>query len=134
MPSPVARSTSPTRISTTRWPRSTKPNGRSGTRTTSSSDRAVPAMTIVQNPDAATLAGGVGSGGTLNRGLPAPARYGGPVAVYAVFALLIGLPLAMVLLQAIMPGLFAVDGTGGLVSVEPLARIFSSPSITASIL
>ncbi|MEW6630074.1 MAG: ABC transporter permease subunit [Pseudomonadota bacterium] len=89
-------------------------------------------MTMVQNPDAAALAGGVGS--ALNRAWPALARYGGPAVVYFVFTLLIGLPLALVLLQAVMPGLFAVDGATGLLSVEPLVSIFSSPSTAVSIL
>lgn len=89
-------------------------------------------MTMAHNPDAALR--GVGSGKVLGRGLPALARHGGPVVVYAVFALLIGLPLALVLLQAVMPGLFAVDGTTSLLSAEPLVRILSSPYIAASIL
>jgi len=87
---------------------------------------------MVQKLDAA--AGGIGSGGWTRRRPPALARLAGPLAVYAVFALLIGLPLALVLLQAVMPGLFAVDGAQGLFSAEPLARILSSPYITGSIL
>jgi len=91
-------------------------------------------MTMVQNRGAAALAGGIGASGWTRRRLPALARLGGPLAVYAVFALLIGLPLALVLLQAVVPGLFAVDGAQGLFSAEPLARIFSSPSVAGSIL
>ncbi|WP_189521366.1 ABC transporter permease subunit [Mesorhizobium sp. M1B.F.Ca.ET.045.04.1.1] len=87
---------------------------------------------MVQKFDAA--AGGIGAGGWARRRLSAPARLAGPLAVYAVFALLIGLPLALVLLQAVMPGLFAVDGAQALFSAEPLARIFASPSVAGSIL
>ncbi|WP_181182673.1 iron ABC transporter permease [Mesorhizobium sp. B3-1-9] len=89
---------------------------------------------MVQKFDAAAAVGGIGSSGWARGRLPALARLGGPLAVYAVFALLIGLPLALVLLQAVVPGLFAVDGAQGLFSAEPLARVFSSPYIAGSIL
>jgi iron(III) transport system permease protein len=91
-------------------------------------------MTVMQNPGAAALTGGVGFSGAVRSRIAMLARHGGPLAVYAVFALLIGLPLALVLLQAIMPGLFAADGSASLLSVEPLVRVFSSPSIAGSIL
>jgi iron(III) transport system permease protein len=61
-------------------------------------------------------------------------RYGGPAAVYAVFGLLIGLPLTLVLLQAVMPGLFAVGGGDWFLSLAPLARVFASPAIAGSVL
>jgi iron(III) transport system permease protein len=89
-------------------------------------------MTMVQKFDA--VAGGIGSSGWGRRRLPALARLGGPLAVYAVFALLIGLPLALVLLQAVMPGLFAIDRAQAFVSAEPLLRILSSSYVAGSIL
>jgi iron(III) transport system permease protein len=54
--------------------------------------------------------------------------------IYAVFALLIGLPLAMVLVQAIMPGLFDTRSASTALSLAPLTRVFSSPRIAQSIL
>lgn len=91
-------------------------------------------MTILQHGNAAAQARGVGAGPVRRRGLPVFARYGGPLAVYAVFALLIGLPLALVLLQAVMPGLFSSEGVDGSLSLAPLAGILSSPYIAGSVL
>jgi len=88
-------------------------------------------MTMVLNNRNAA-AGGVGFG-RLPR-LTALLRYGGPAAVYAVFGLLIGLPLALVLLQAVMPGLFAVGRTDWFLSLAPLERVFSSPAVAGSVL
>ncbi len=85
---------------------------------------------VLDNRNAA--AGGVGSGG-LPR-LAALARYGGPAAVYAVFGLLIGLPLCLVLLQAVMPGLFAPGRADWFLSFAPLARVFSSPYMAGSVM
>jgi len=51
-----------------------------------------------------------------------------------VFALLIGLPLALVLVQAVMPGLFAAQDGSSTLSFEPLARVFNSPHVAGSVL
>ena len=90
-------------------------------------------MAVLQHGGAASLARGAG--------LPGPAsllaglrRHGGALAVYAAFALLIGLPLACVLAQAILPGLFDPRQASGALSLEPLARIFSSPRMATSVL
>ncbi|UCI08234.1 ABC transporter permease [Mesorhizobium sp. B1-1-8] len=91
---------------------------------------AVPAATVSLT-NAAAPAGGIGK--LSRRRRPNFSRYVGPVAVCAVFTLLIGLPLALVLLQAVMPGLFTA-ATTGVFSLAPLARIFASPYIAGSIL
>ena len=143
-PSPAARPTSPTPISTMPWLPPTRLSGSSGTRTISSSDavvRAVPApvdwavlaMTSLQHSGAAALVG-VGTGKLRRGGLSTLVRGGGPFAVYAVFALLIGLPLALVLVQAVMPGLFAAQDASSALSLEPLAHVFNSPHVAGSVL
>jgi iron(III) transport system permease protein len=91
-------------------------------------------MTILQHTGAAASARGVGVGRLPRGGPSALVRRGGPFAVYAVFALLIGLPLAMVLVQAIMPGLFAAQDGSNTLSLEPLASVFSSPHVAGSVL
>ena len=55
-------------------------------------------------------------------------------AIYAVFFLLIGLPLAVVLLQAIFPDLFNPIARSWTFSLAPLARTFSSARVVESIL
>lgn len=91
-------------------------------------------MTILQHTGAAASARGVGAGKLPRGGLPALVRSSAPFAIYSVFALLIGLPLALVLVQAVMPGLFAAQGASNALSFEPLARVFSSPSVAGSVL
>ncbi|MBN8998751.1 MAG: iron ABC transporter permease [Rhizobiales bacterium] len=56
----------------------------------------------------------------------------GDAAVYLVFFLLIGLPLGIVLAQAVMPHLF--DGGTTDLSAAPLQRAFASPRVALSIL
>ncbi|TPK59956.1 iron ABC transporter permease [Mesorhizobium sp. B2-4-15] len=133
-PSPAAKPTSPTRISTMPWPPLTRASGSSGTRPTSSSDPAVREMTILQHSGAAAFARGAGARKPPLGRLSALTRYGGPFAVYAVFGLLIGLPLALVLVQAVMPGLFAAQDASNGLSFEPLARVFNSPYVAGSVL
>lgn len=91
-------------------------------------------MTIMLHTDAAASARGVGIGRLLQGGRSALSRCAGLFAIYAVFALLIGLPLALVLVQAVMPGLFAVQGGSNTLSFEPLARVFNSPHVASSVL
>ena len=91
-------------------------------------------MTILQHTGAAAFARGVGAGKLPRGGLPALVRSGGPFAIYAVFALLIGLPLALVLVQAVMPGLFAAQNASNSFSLEPLARVFNSSYVAGSVL
>lgn len=92
-------------------------------------------MAVIQHGGAAGMSRGAGTH------LPGPAslfaglhRHGGALAVYAAFALLIGLPLACVLAQAVLPGLFDPHQASSALSLEPLARIFSSPRMAASVL
>ena len=54
--------------------------------------------------------------------------------IYVVFALLIGLPLSAVLLQAVFPSLFALSGTSFSLDIEPLLRTIASPRAMQSIL
>jgi iron(III) transport system permease protein len=54
--------------------------------------------------------------------------------VYGLFALLVGLPLATVLLQAVLPALFDPHATGIAFSLDPLTRTFSSPRTAQSII
>ncbi|WP_181175691.1 ABC transporter permease subunit [Mesorhizobium sp. B2-3-4] len=91
-------------------------------------------MTILQHSGAAAFARGAGIGKRSQSRLSALARHGGPFAVYAVFALLIGLPLALVLVQAVMPGLFAARDASNDLSLEPLARVFNAPYVAGSVL
>jgi iron(III) transport system permease protein len=92
-------------------------------------------MTLLHQNDAVGFARGAGSTRPSFGGLPKLAQhYAGPLAVYVVFALLIGLPLTLVLAQAIMPGLFDPQSASGLLSIAPLVRLFSSPRIASSIL
>jgi iron(III) transport system permease protein len=91
-------------------------------------------MTTLQHTDAAASARGVGVGRLPRGGRPALLRCGGPFAIYVVFALLIGLPLASVLVQAVMPGLFAAQDGSSTLSFEPLARVFNSPHVAGSVL
>ena len=78
---------------------------------------------------------GVGRAGPFLAGTAAFARrHAGPLAVYGVFLLLIGLPLALVLAQAVLPGLFDPRQADGTASIAPLARLFASPRIAASTL
>jgi len=91
-------------------------------------------MTILQHTGAVAFARGVGAGKLPRGGLPALVRSSGPFAIYAVFALLIGLPLTLVLVQAVMPGLFATQGASNALSLEPLARVFNSSYVAGSVL
>ncbi len=91
-------------------------------------------MTSLQHSGAAALVRGVGTGKLRRGGLSTLVRGGGPFAVYAVFALLIGLPLALVLVQAVMPGLFAAQDASSALSLEPLAHVFNSPHVAGSVL
>lgn len=92
-------------------------------------------MTIFPHTGAAAVARGADvTKGRLRWGLPALVHASGPIAIYAVFALLIGLPLALVLVQAVVPGLFAARDADSTLSLEPLARVFNSPHVAASVL
>jgi iron(III) transport system permease protein len=53
--------------------------------------------------------------------------------VYGLFALLVGLPLTTVLLQAVLPALFDPHAAGIAFSLGPLQRTFSSPRAAQSI-
>ncbi|MET2829536.1 ABC transporter permease [Mesorhizobium shangrilense] len=88
----------------------------------------------MQHTDVAASARGVGTGRLLQGGRAVLVRCAGPFAIYAVFALLIGLPLALVLVQAVMPGLFAVQDGSNILSFEPLARVFNSAHVASSVL
>ncbi|HEY4200366.1 MAG TPA: iron ABC transporter permease [Devosiaceae bacterium] len=57
----------------------------------------------------------------------------GALPIYGLFALLIGLPLSTVLLQAVFPQLFALSGAGFVFSADPLIRTVSSPRALQSI-
>jgi iron(III) transport system permease protein len=93
-------------------------------------------MTVLQNfGSAATSVRGAGIGRLLPGRILA--RIGGlaaPVAIYTVFLLLIGLPLSLVLVQAIMPKLFDIQAASAVFSLGPLERAFASPRIVQSIL
>ncbi|QJP12502.1 iron ABC transporter permease [Starkeya sp. ORNL1] len=95
-------------------------------------------MAILQQHGAAAFSRGASSlGGVRLAGEGALAllcRAGGPLAIYAVFALLIGLPLALVLIQAIMPGLFDTRDASAALSLAPLAHALAEPRVTQSIL
>ena len=54
--------------------------------------------------------------------------------IYAAFFLLIGLPLALVLVQAILPGLFDTLSASAAFSLEPLQRTFGSLRVAISII
>ena len=54
--------------------------------------------------------------------------------IYFVFFLLIGLPLALVLVQAVLPGLFDPSAAGASLSLAPLERAFASSRVAVSIL
>ncbi len=54
--------------------------------------------------------------------------------IYAAFFLLIGLPLALVLVQAIPPGLFDTLSASAAFSLEPLQRTFGSLRVAISII
>jgi iron(III) transport system permease protein len=56
------------------------------------------------------------------------------IAIYAVFFLLIGLPLLVVLLQAVLPDLFNPVARSWAPSLAPLARAFGSARVLESIL
>lgn len=49
-----------------------------------------------------------------------------PLIIYAVFAMLLGLPLLLVLVQAVMPGLFDVTAPSMALSLGPLEKAFGS--------
>lgn len=59
---------------------------------------------------------------------------GAAMAVYVGFFVLIGLPLGLVLVQAVMPGLFDAGASDATLSSEPLRRAFASPRVLTSIL
>ncbi len=56
------------------------------------------------------------------------------VLVYAIFFLLIALPLALVLVQAVLPSLFDVGTSGWTFSLAPLRRTFGSSRVALSII
>ena len=58
----------------------------------------------------------------------------GALPILALFALLIGLPLATVLLQAVFPSLFALSGTTFSFSLEPLLRTIGSARTVQSVI
>ncbi|MDL2407993.1 ABC transporter permease subunit [Rhizobium calliandrae] len=92
-------------------------------------------MTVLHHEGAAAFACGSSSRRLSPNGLlPLLGRLGGAIAIYVVFFLLIGLPLALVLIQAVMPRLFDVQAGSTAFSLEPLAHAFSSPRILQSIL
>lgn len=49
-----------------------------------------------------------------------------PLIIYAAFAMLLGLPLLLVLVQAVMPGLFDVNAPSTALSLVPLEKAFAS--------
>jgi len=57
-----------------------------------------------------------------------------PAIVYAVFAVLLGLPLLLVLVQAVVPGLFDLTAQSTAPSLAPLARALSSSRVAESVL
>lgn len=71
----------------------------------------------------------IGLAGRNGRKRVAPAA----ILVYLVFFLLIGLPLALVLVQAVMPGLFDVGAPSLALSLGPLKRALASPRVLDSI-
>ncbi|MEF0942515.1 ABC transporter permease [Rhizobium sp. BR 362] len=92
-------------------------------------------MTVLHHEGAAAFVRGSGIRRLLPNGLlPAFGRLSGPIAIYAVFFLLIGLPLALVLIQAVVPRLFDTQAGSTAFSLEPLAHAFASPRILQSIL
>jgi iron(III) transport system permease protein len=92
-------------------------------------------MTVLHHEGAVAFVRGSSNGRlSPNRLLPLLGRFGGPIAIYAVFFLLIGLPLALVLIQAVMPRLFDIQAGSTAFSLEPLAHAFASPRILRSIL
>ncbi|MBB3451989.1 iron(III) transport system permease protein [Rhizobium sp. BK313] len=92
-------------------------------------------MTVLNHEGAAAFVRGSSSGRlSPNQLLPLLGRLCGPIAIYAVFLLLIGLPLALVLVQAVMPRLFDIQAGSTAFSLEPLAHAFASPRILQSIL
>ncbi|HVJ33964.1 MAG TPA: ABC transporter permease subunit [Terriglobia bacterium] len=54
--------------------------------------------------------------------------------IYLTFFLLIGLPLGVVLVQAVLPDLFDSAAAGARFSLAPLARVFASPRLAVSVL
>ena len=56
------------------------------------------------------------------------------LAIYAAFALLLGLPLILVLVQAVMPGLFDTHAPSMAISIAPLERALASPRVGDSVL
>ncbi|WP_181179710.1 ABC transporter permease subunit [Mesorhizobium sp. B2-1-3A] len=89
---------------------------------------------MIQHTGAAVSARRAGTSSLPRGGLTVLVRGGGSFAVYAVFALLIGLPLALVLVQAVMPDLFAAQNPDNSLSLEPLSRVFNSPYLARSVL
>ena len=56
-----------------------------------------------------------------------------PLAIYLAFGLLLGLPLLLVLIQAVMPGLFDVNAPSLALSIAPLERALSSSRIADAV-
>ncbi|HVJ43872.1 MAG TPA: ABC transporter permease subunit [Dongiaceae bacterium] len=54
--------------------------------------------------------------------------------IYLAFFLLIGLPLGVVLVQAVLPDLFDPAAAGARFSLAPVARVFASPRLAVSVL
>jgi len=91
-------------------------------------------MATAHYTDPAGAAGGFRGGRLAKASLKVLALCGAPLVIYAIFALLIGLPLALVLVQAVMPGLFAAQDASRVLSLEPLSRVFGSPNVAVSVL
>jgi iron(III) transport system permease protein len=91
-------------------------------------------MATLQDNGAAVSVRGSGAKRTPSAGILAAAiDGGGSLAAYAVFLLLIGLPLALVLVQAVMPGLFDIKAGSTALSLAPMLHALASPRIVRSI-
>ena len=90
-------------------------------------------MVIADQDGATAFARGAGSS-ALDWRAARRLRIDAPAfAVYASFALLIGLPLGLVLVQAVMPNLFDTGSADVRLSLEPLRRALSSPWVLTAI-
>ncbi|MDR3470976.1 MAG: ABC transporter permease subunit [Devosia sp.] len=81
----------------------------------------------------------------IARGFPRPvplpawargvaARATPSLVIYGAFVLLLGLPLLLVLVQAVMPGLFDVRAPSMAISLVPLERALASPRVAESVM
>jgi iron(III) transport system permease protein len=92
-------------------------------------------MTILFEEKGAAIAFRGPTGGGVLRGF---ARIGDRISLqnwpfYAAFLLLIGLPLGVVLVQAVLPGLFDAAGDRLRLSFSPLERSLASPRVMGSV-